>query len=154
MKEAANAASFRYEVTLVSGTTTDPVTGLMAATRIDAATSGTSDTNGRGDGTTSRADTTDRMASILSGASADGNKAPDAKTLGIREHMEIVGSDGAHVGTVDHVEDGALKLTKSDVDAGGRHHRLSMSLVASVNEKVHLRVSGQSAREQWQTVVK
>lgn len=137
----------------MAGMTTDPVTGLMAGTRIDAATSGTSDTNGMGDGVTLRADTTDRMAEVISGASADGNKAPDAKTLGIREHMEVVGSDGDHVGTVDHVEDGTVKLTKSDVDAGGRHHRLSMNLVATVDDKVHLRVSGDSARDQWQTVV-
>jgi hypothetical protein len=30
----------------------------------------------------------------------------------IREHMEVVGSDGATVGTVDHVQGTELKLTK------------------------------------------
>jgi hypothetical protein len=32
----------------------------------------------------------------------------------IKEHMEVVGSDGQHVGTVDGVEDDRIKLTKSD----------------------------------------
>jgi hypothetical protein len=29
-----------------------------------------------------------------------------AKTSDIKEHMEVLGSDGAHVGTVDHLEGG------------------------------------------------
>jgi len=37
----------------------------------------------------------------------------------IREHMEVVGSDGKHIGTVDHVEGSRLKLTKSDPSSGG-----------------------------------
>ena len=28
----------------------------------------------------------------------------------IREHMEVKGSDGKHVGTVDHMENGRIKL--------------------------------------------
>ena len=32
----------------------------------------------------------------------------------IHEHMEIKGSDGQHVGTVDRVEGDRIKLTKSD----------------------------------------
>ena len=35
----------------------------------------------------------------------------------IVEHMEVVGSDGQHVGTVDKL---ALKLTKKDAAAQGR----------------------------------
>ena len=37
----------------------------------------------------------------------------------IKERMEIVGSDGVHVGTVDHME-GAdeVKLTRNDEEAG------------------------------------
>ena len=54
----------------------------------------------------------------------------------IAEHMEIVGSCGHHVGTVDHVEGDMIKLTKSDA-ADGRHKYLSMSEVAKVeNGKV------------------
>ena len=29
----------------------------------------------------------------------------------IHEHATVVGSDGAHVGTVDHVNNGEIKLT-------------------------------------------
>jgi hypothetical protein len=31
-----------------------------------------------------------------------------------REHMEIIGKDGAHLGTVDRVEAIRIKLTKKD----------------------------------------
>lgn len=47
----------------------------------------------------------------------------------ITEHMEVVGSDGQHVGTVDHL---AIKLTKKDPAAQGQHHLLPMDAVASV----------------------
>ena len=37
------------------------------------------------------------------------------KSLDIQEHMEVVGSDGKHVGTVDHKErDDRIVLTKDD----------------------------------------
>ncbi|MDU2926289.1 DUF2171 domain-containing protein, partial [Bradyrhizobium sp.] len=32
----------------------------------------------------------------------------------IREHMEVIGADGAHVGTVDRVEGNRIKLTRKD----------------------------------------
>ena len=32
----------------------------------------------------------------------------------IREHMEVIGADGVHLGTVDHVEDDRIKLTRAD----------------------------------------
>ena len=37
------------------------------------------------------------------------------------EHMEIKGSDGQHIGTVDRVEGNRIKLTKSDQASGGQH---------------------------------
>ena len=43
----------------------------------------------------------------------------------IKEHMEAIGADGVHVGTVDRVEDNRLKLTKADSGQGrhkGHHH--------------------------------
>lgn len=36
----------------------------------------------------------------------------------IREHMEVVGADGVHVGTVDKVEGQRIKLTKADSGMG------------------------------------
>jgi len=50
----------------------------------------------------------------------------------IAEHMEIVGSCGNHVGTVDHVEGQMIKLTKSD-SPDGRHKYLPLTAVASVD---------------------
>ena len=41
----------------------------------------------------------------------------------VREHMEVVGEDGGHVGTVDKVEGDRIKLTKEDDPNGsGPHH--------------------------------
>ena len=53
----------------------------------------------------------------------------------IREHMEVIGADGVHVGTVDHVDGDRIKLTKADSGMGshmGHHHYISMGLVAEV----------------------
>ncbi|AHE57271.1 DUF2171 domain-containing protein [Sphingomonas sanxanigenens] len=53
----------------------------------------------------------------------------------IREHMEIIGADGVHVGTVDKVEGDRIKLTKADSGEGshkGHHHYISVGLVAEV----------------------
>jgi len=55
--------------------------------------------------------------------------------LNIREHMEVIGADGVHVGTVDKVEGNRIKLTKDDSGEGGHeghHHFLDMGLVAEV----------------------
>lgn len=53
----------------------------------------------------------------------------------IRAHMDVIGADGAHVGTVDHVDGGRIKLTKADSGEGrhkGHHHYISGGLVAAV----------------------
>lgn len=66
----------------------------------------------------------------------------------IGEHAEVIGSDGAHVGTVDRVEDGRIKLTKADSsgDHAGHHHFIEMNLVTSVESgRVRLSVPGQDA---------
>jgi hypothetical protein len=60
----------------------------------------------------------------------------------IREHMEVIGADGVHVGTVDQLEGNRIKLTKQDSGQGshlGHHHYISTALVAEVEgEKVRL----------------
>jgi hypothetical protein len=60
----------------------------------------------------------------------------------IKEHMEVIGADGVHVGTVDHVENGRIKLTKADSGEGqhkGHHHFIELGLVAGVEgQKVRL----------------
>jgi hypothetical protein len=57
----------------------------------------------------------------------------------IKEHMEVIGADGVHVGTVDHIDKGRIKLTKNDGGAGHHHHFIDMSLVADIEgNKVRL----------------
>jgi hypothetical protein len=60
----------------------------------------------------------------------------------IKEHMEVIGADGIHVGTVDRVENGRIKLAKSDSGEGsheGHHHFIELGLVAEVeDQKVRL----------------
>ena len=67
----------------------------------------------------------------------------------IREHMEVIGADGVHVGTVDHIEGDRIKLTKADSGAGaheGHHHVISRGLVADVEgEQVRLSANGDVA---------
>ena len=71
-------------------------------------------------------------------------------TAGIKEHMEIVGSDGEHVGVVDHVEGQRMKLTKTDPAAGGEHHYIHVDMVKAVEDsKVVLTRTGQQARDEW-----
>ncbi len=53
----------------------------------------------------------------------------------IKEHAEIIGADGVHVGTVDRVEGDRIKLTLKDSGEGshkGHHHYVPQSLVAAV----------------------
>src|SRR3954462_96511 len=51
----------------------------------------------------------------------------------IREHMEVIGADGAHVGTVDSVSGDRIKLIKADSGSHqGHHHYVSAGLVADI----------------------
>jgi hypothetical protein len=75
-----------------------------------------------------------------------------ADLTGIREHMEVIGADGVHVGTVDGIEGRRIKLTKEGMgEAGhaGRHHYLDGGLVADIEgDKVRLSATGAVAAEQ------
>lgn len=68
----------------------------------------------------------------------------------IREHMEVVGSDGKHVGTVDHLDgEGRIKLTRNDPAANNEHHFLQTADVDSVDDVVRLRISASQAQSSW-----
>ena len=68
----------------------------------------------------------------------------------IKDHMEILGSDGVHVRTVDHMESAdQVKLTKDDPDAGGEHHVIPLAWVDHVDAKVHLSQSAAEAKARW-----
>lgn len=63
--------------------------------------------------------------------------------------MEVVGSDGQHVGTVDKIEGDRIKLTKDDPQAQGQHHYLPLNSVASVEQdEVRLNMTAEQARQQ------
>ena len=75
----------------------------------------------------------------------------------IKEHAEVIGADGAHVGTVDHVQGDRIKLTKKDSGAQvegatgaheGHHHYIAQGLIAGVEDggnTVRLSASGANA---------
>jgi hypothetical protein len=68
----------------------------------------------------------------------------------IREHMEVVGNDEQHVGTVDRVAGDRLILTKSDPESGGAHHSLSCHDIDRIDgERIILDCSADEARERW-----
>ncbi|MET1111070.1 MAG: DUF2171 domain-containing protein [Allosphingosinicella sp.] len=65
------------------------------------------------------------------------------------EHMEVVGSDGTHVGKVDKVRGDRIILAKSDPEAGGMHHSVPCGWVESVEDKVILNRTAASAMDSW-----
>jgi hypothetical protein len=52
----------------------------------------------------------------------------------IKEHMEIKGSDGGHIGTVDRIEGNRIKLTKSDPASGGSHQYMDLGQVQQIKD--------------------
>ncbi len=70
-------------------------------------------------------------------------------TSKIKPHMEIIGADGVHVGTVDRVEKGRIKMTKEDSGQGHQphhHHYIDTGLVADIEgNKVRLSANGDVA---------
>ena len=59
----------------------------------------------------------------------------------VKENMEVVGADGVHVGVVDRVVGGRIRLRKSDSFGHheGHHHYIEMGFVAGVEgDKVRL----------------
>lgn len=66
----------------------------------------------------------------------------------IKEHMDVIGSDGTFVGKVDHVQGSDIKLTK-DSDASGKHHFIPLDWVDHVDAHVHLKKAANDAKAQW-----
>jgi hypothetical protein len=63
----------------------------------------------------------------------------------IPEHAEVIGADGVHVGTVDHVDGHRLKLTKQD-SGDQRHHYIDAGLIADIEgNKVRLSAKAEVA---------
>ena len=70
----------------------------------------------------------------------------------IREHMEIIGADGGHVGTVDKLDGDRLKLTKSDRGSDGEHHYIPVSLIEEIDaDAVRLSFKAEMAPQFWES---
>jgi hypothetical protein len=68
----------------------------------------------------------------------------------IREHMEVVGSDGGHVGKVDHVMGEEIELAKMDLGSGFKHHMIPVSWVDHIeDDKVCLNMTKDAAKDGW-----
>ncbi len=68
---------------------------------------------------------------------------PDIKQ--IKPNAEVIGADGVHVGTVDHVDGRRIKLTKKD-SVDNRHHYIDGGLIADIeNGTVRLSANGDVA---------
>lgn len=67
----------------------------------------------------------------------------------VREHMEVIGADGVHVGVVDKVEGGRIKLTLEGSGEGhhhNHHHFIPGDLIAEIEgDKVRLSANGDVA---------
>ena len=63
----------------------------------------------------------------------------------IKEQMEVKGSDGKHVGTVDGLEGDSVRLA-----SGGMMHTIGLEAVEEVKEGVvKLKQTAQEATKQW-----
>ena len=65
----------------------------------------------------------------------------------IAHNMEVIGADGVHVGTVDSVANGRIRLAKRDSGEGrhkGHAHFIELGLVADV-EGQRVRLSANAA---------
>lgn len=63
----------------------------------------------------------------------------------IKEHMDIIGADGVHVGTVDKIDGDRIKMTKADSGShSDHHHYVSIGLIAGI-EGNQVRLSANAA---------
>ena len=68
----------------------------------------------------------------------------------IKPHMEIISLCGCLVGTADHVEDGAIKLTRSDTP-DGQQYSIPTEWVAWIDECVHLNKDVFETKDGWKS---
>ena len=67
----------------------------------------------------------------------------------IKEHLEVVGSDGGHVGRVDHVMGDQFELAKMYLGSGVIQHMIPVSWVDHIDEHVHLNMTKDEAKARW-----
>lgn len=66
----------------------------------------------------------------------------------IQPHMAVISSCGCTMGKVDHLEGGAIKLTKGD-SPDGQHHFVPTAWVDKVDEHVHLNKNADETKRGW-----
>jgi hypothetical protein len=70
----------------------------------------------------------------------------------ILEHMDVVGSDGKHVGRVDKVMGDEIELTKLDLQSGLKHHLIPISWVEMIDDDtLRLNMTKDAAKAAWTT---
>ena len=68
----------------------------------------------------------------------------------ITEHMEVVGSDGGHIGKVDHVMGEQIELAKFDFGSGFKHHLIPLTWVEEIQDgKLCLNRTKDAAKAAW-----
>lgn len=67
----------------------------------------------------------------------------------VSEHMEVIGADGQHIGTVDKVRGDRIILTKSDPASGGIHHSIPCGWIDAVDDKVKVSRTSEQAMREW-----
>ena len=90
-------------------------------------------------------------SAVADGASkAAGFVAEKTGPSAIKERMDVIASCGKMVGVVDHVEGGALKLTKAH-SADGQHHFVPLGWVDHVDSHVHLSKNSAETEANWKS---
>jgi hypothetical protein len=68
----------------------------------------------------------------------------------IQPHMSVVSSCGCTMGKADHVDGGAIKLTKND-SPDGQHHFVPVAWVDHVDNHVHLNKNSEETKQGWKS---
>jgi hypothetical protein len=72
-----------------------------------------------------------------------------AMIANIKEHMDVIASDGNRIGRVDHVKGEQIELAKLDLETGFKHRMIPTSWVDHVDAHVHLNLTEDQAKDQW-----
>ena len=79
----------------------------------------------------------------------EGRMSKRQQLASIREHMDVVGSDGETIGKVDCVKGDRIVLTRSDSD-DNRHHAIDCSMIQSIEgDQVRLDVPAEEAKSRF-----
>jgi hypothetical protein len=71
-------------------------------------------------------------------------------TTEIKEHMDVIASDGSKIGVVDHLE-GADRIKLTEASTGhGHHHLIPAAWVDHVDAHVHLNKTSDFVAANWE----